>query len=245
MRLRLGGGADARRRHRARSRAAVHRAGDRGRTRQRAGPGRGAARQDQDRRRLPHRRRRRSSPTRPSAIACTSSPTACAGESTVGDDAQVGPWAHLRPGSVLENEVHIGNFVETKKTRLGRGSKANHLSYLGDADIGAEGQRRLRHHHLQLRRRRTSSRPSSRTAPSSAPTRSCRAGHGRRRARTSAPAPRCARTCRRARWRSRRGKQRNIEGWVEKKGAERSERRCARSERLPTDSRLDTLSGLT
>jgi bifunctional UDP-N-acetylglucosamine pyrophosphorylase/glucosamine-1-phosphate N-acetyltransferase len=57
-------------------------------------------------------------------------------ESRVGDGAQVGPWAHLRPGSLLEADVHVGNFVETKKTRLGRGSKANHLSYLGDADIG-------------------------------------------------------------------------------------------------------------
>jgi bifunctional UDP-N-acetylglucosamine pyrophosphorylase/glucosamine-1-phosphate N-acetyltransferase len=59
-------------------------------------------------------------------------------ESTVGDDAQIGPWAHLRPGSQLEPEVHLGNFVETKKTRLGRGAKANHLSYLGDADVGAK-----------------------------------------------------------------------------------------------------------
>jgi bifunctional UDP-N-acetylglucosamine pyrophosphorylase/glucosamine-1-phosphate N-acetyltransferase len=57
-------------------------------------------------------------------------------ESAVGDGAQVGPWAHLRPGSRLEADVHLGNFVETKKTRLGRGSKANHLTYLGDADIG-------------------------------------------------------------------------------------------------------------
>jgi bifunctional UDP-N-acetylglucosamine pyrophosphorylase / glucosamine-1-phosphate N-acetyltransferase len=58
-------------------------------------------------------------------------------ESSVGDGAQIGPWAHLRPGSVLAEDVHLGNFVETKKTRLGRGSKANHLSYLGDAVIGA------------------------------------------------------------------------------------------------------------
>jgi bifunctional UDP-N-acetylglucosamine pyrophosphorylase/glucosamine-1-phosphate N-acetyltransferase len=58
-------------------------------------------------------------------------------ESTVGAGAQVGPWAHLRPGSVLEDDVHLGNFVETKKTRLGRGAKANHLTYLGDADVGA------------------------------------------------------------------------------------------------------------
>ena len=57
-------------------------------------------------------------------------------ESVIGDDAQVGPWAHLRPGSVLEEGVHLGNFVETKKTRMGKGAKANHLSYLGDADVG-------------------------------------------------------------------------------------------------------------
>jgi bifunctional UDP-N-acetylglucosamine pyrophosphorylase/glucosamine-1-phosphate N-acetyltransferase len=57
-------------------------------------------------------------------------------ESQIGDGAQVGPWAHLRPGSRLEAEVHLGNFVETKQTRLGRGAKANHLTYLGDADVG-------------------------------------------------------------------------------------------------------------
>jgi bifunctional UDP-N-acetylglucosamine pyrophosphorylase/glucosamine-1-phosphate N-acetyltransferase len=59
-------------------------------------------------------------------------------ESQVGDEAQVGPFAHLRPGSLLEPEVHLGNFVETKKTRMGRGAKANHLTYLGDADVGAK-----------------------------------------------------------------------------------------------------------
>lgn len=49
----------------------------------------------------------------------------------------VGPFARLRPGAVLEEGSHVGNFVELKKTRLGKGSKANHLAYLGDADIGA------------------------------------------------------------------------------------------------------------
>ncbi len=49
----------------------------------------------------------------------------------------IGPYARLRPGTVLEDGAHIGNFVEIKKTRVGRGSKANHLSYLGDAEIGA------------------------------------------------------------------------------------------------------------
>jgi bifunctional UDP-N-acetylglucosamine pyrophosphorylase/glucosamine-1-phosphate N-acetyltransferase len=57
-------------------------------------------------------------------------------ESEVGDDVTIGPFAHLRPGSTIEAEARIGNFVETKKTRLGRGSKANHLTYLGDAVIG-------------------------------------------------------------------------------------------------------------
>ena len=57
-------------------------------------------------------------------------------DSTVGDGATIGPFAHLRPGSVLGPETRIGNFVETKKTRMGRGSKANHLTYLGDAEIG-------------------------------------------------------------------------------------------------------------
>jgi bifunctional UDP-N-acetylglucosamine pyrophosphorylase/glucosamine-1-phosphate N-acetyltransferase len=51
---------------------------------------------------------------------------------------QVGPFARLRPGTVLADGVHVGNFVETKNARLGTGSKANHLSYLGDAVIGSK-----------------------------------------------------------------------------------------------------------
>lgn len=51
--------------------------------------------------------------------------------------AHIGPYARLRPGTVLAEGVHVGNFVETKKARLGRGSKANHLTYLGDAVVGA------------------------------------------------------------------------------------------------------------
>ena len=55
----------------------------------------------------------------------------------IGPRCIVGPYARLRPGSVMEEESHIGNFVEMKKTRLGKGAKANHLTYLGDADVGA------------------------------------------------------------------------------------------------------------
>ncbi len=55
---------------------------------------------------------------------------------TIGSNAKVGPFARLRPGSVMEEGSKIGNFVEMKKTRLGKGAKANHLTYLGDAEIG-------------------------------------------------------------------------------------------------------------
>jgi bifunctional UDP-N-acetylglucosamine pyrophosphorylase/glucosamine-1-phosphate N-acetyltransferase len=55
----------------------------------------------------------------------------------IGRGAIVGPFARLRPGAILEDEVHVGNFVEVKAARLGPGVKANHLSYLGDAEIGA------------------------------------------------------------------------------------------------------------
>ena len=57
-------------------------------------------------------------------------------DSTIADGAQIGPFAHLRPGSEIGENAHVGNFVETKKARLGKGVKANHLSYLGDAEIG-------------------------------------------------------------------------------------------------------------
>jgi bifunctional UDP-N-acetylglucosamine pyrophosphorylase/glucosamine-1-phosphate N-acetyltransferase len=55
----------------------------------------------------------------------------------IGPDCIVGPYARLRPGTVLEAAVHVGNFVELKAATLGRGAKANHLSYLGDASVGA------------------------------------------------------------------------------------------------------------
>ncbi|OSI15132.1 bifunctional UDP-N-acetylglucosamine diphosphorylase/glucosamine-1-phosphate N-acetyltransferase GlmU [Neisseria dumasiana] len=56
----------------------------------------------------------------------------------VGEDARIGPFARLRPNAKLAAEVHIGNFVEVKNTVMGKGSKANHLTYLGDAEIGGK-----------------------------------------------------------------------------------------------------------
>lgn len=73
-------------------------------------------------------------------------------DARVGEGALVGPFARLRPGAELEADSHVGNFVELKKTRLGKGAKANHLSYLGDARIGAGANIGAGHHHLQLRR---------------------------------------------------------------------------------------------
>jgi bifunctional UDP-N-acetylglucosamine pyrophosphorylase/glucosamine-1-phosphate N-acetyltransferase len=55
----------------------------------------------------------------------------------VGAGCRIGPYARLRPGAQLAEGVHIGNFVEVKASRIGKGSKANHLSYLGDSDVGA------------------------------------------------------------------------------------------------------------
>jgi bifunctional UDP-N-acetylglucosamine pyrophosphorylase/glucosamine-1-phosphate N-acetyltransferase len=57
---------------------------------------------------------------------------------TIEAGVDVGPFSHLRPDSYLESGVHIGNFVEVKGSRLGRGTKAGHFSYIGDAKVGAD-----------------------------------------------------------------------------------------------------------
>jgi bifunctional UDP-N-acetylglucosamine pyrophosphorylase / glucosamine-1-phosphate N-acetyltransferase len=59
-------------------------------------------------------------------------------QAEIATGALIGPYSHLRPGSEIGEGAHVGNFVETKKTRLGRGSKANHLTYLGDSEIGEQ-----------------------------------------------------------------------------------------------------------
>jgi bifunctional UDP-N-acetylglucosamine pyrophosphorylase / glucosamine-1-phosphate N-acetyltransferase len=59
-------------------------------------------------------------------------------DAVIEDDANVGPYAHLRPGSHLGRHVKVGNFVETKKAVFGDGAKASHLSYIGDAEVGAD-----------------------------------------------------------------------------------------------------------
>ena len=58
-------------------------------------------------------------------------------DSTVGNDVTIGPFAYLRPATVVEDGVHIGDFVEIKKARIGEGTKLPHLTYVGDADVGA------------------------------------------------------------------------------------------------------------
>lgn len=57
-------------------------------------------------------------------------------QAQVASGCTLGPFARLRPGAVMEEDSHVGNFVEMKKTRLGKGSKANHLTYLGDTEVG-------------------------------------------------------------------------------------------------------------
>jgi bifunctional UDP-N-acetylglucosamine pyrophosphorylase/glucosamine-1-phosphate N-acetyltransferase len=69
---------------------------------------------------------------------CEIGPYTVIESSVVKTGARVGPFAHLRPGTVIAEGAHIGNFVEVKKSRVGRGSKANHLSYIGDSRLGAQ-----------------------------------------------------------------------------------------------------------
>ena len=59
-------------------------------------------------------------------------------DSTIASDTLIGPFAHLRPGANIGEKARVGNFVEVKNTSMGKGSKANHLAYLGDATVGAE-----------------------------------------------------------------------------------------------------------
>ncbi len=70
------------------------------------------------------------------ADGATLKPYSVLSEARVGTKAHIGPFSHLRPESLIGDEAHVGNFVETKKTRMERGSKANHLAYLGDGIIG-------------------------------------------------------------------------------------------------------------
>jgi bifunctional UDP-N-acetylglucosamine pyrophosphorylase/glucosamine-1-phosphate N-acetyltransferase len=58
-------------------------------------------------------------------------------EATIGANARIGPYARVRPGTALADDVHIGNFVEVKASTFGRGSKANHLAYVGDSSVGS------------------------------------------------------------------------------------------------------------
>ena len=58
-------------------------------------------------------------------------------QARIGDAAQIGPYARLRPEADIERDAHVGNFVEIKKSRIGKGSKVNHLSYVGDSDVGS------------------------------------------------------------------------------------------------------------
>jgi len=59
-------------------------------------------------------------------------------DSAIEDDVRVGPFSHLRGGAHIEAGVHLGNYVEVKASRIGKGSKAHHFSYIGDAEVGAD-----------------------------------------------------------------------------------------------------------
>jgi bifunctional UDP-N-acetylglucosamine pyrophosphorylase/glucosamine-1-phosphate N-acetyltransferase len=59
-------------------------------------------------------------------------------DSTIEDDVRIGPFSHLRGGSHIQSGVHLGNYVEVNRSRIGKGSKSNHFSYIGDAEVGED-----------------------------------------------------------------------------------------------------------
>jgi bifunctional UDP-N-acetylglucosamine pyrophosphorylase/glucosamine-1-phosphate N-acetyltransferase len=67
---------------------------------------------------------------------CEIGPYTIVESAIIKDGARVGPFTRIRPGTVIEEDAHVGNFVEVKKSRLGKGSKANHLTYIGDSNVG-------------------------------------------------------------------------------------------------------------
>ena len=73
-------------------------------------------------------------------------------DAEIGDGATIGPFAYLRPGTVIGENAKIGTFVETKNSNIGAGAKVPHLSYLGDADVGEEANVAAGQHHRELRR---------------------------------------------------------------------------------------------
>ena len=59
-------------------------------------------------------------------------------ESSIGDDVTVGPYSHVRPGSAIEADVHLGNYAEVKASRIGARTQIGHFSYIGDAEVGCD-----------------------------------------------------------------------------------------------------------
>ena len=148
-------------------------------------------------------------------------------ESVVESGASLGPFCHLRPESHVGAEAHVGNFVELKKTRLGRGAKAHAPGVPRRRHGGRRRQRRGGHHHLQLRRRRQAPHHHRGRRVHRHQREPGRAHHHRGRARTWAPARSSPRTFRRARW-PWRGAIRSVkEGWAARRreaGARRRRR---------------------
>ena len=99
----------------------------------------------------------------------------------LGSGVSVGPFAYLRPQARLRDKAKAGTFVEIKNSEVGEGTKVPHLSYIGDADIGAGQQHRRRHHHRQLRRRQQAPHHDRRARARQRPHLVRRAGEDRRR----------------------------------------------------------------
>ena len=114
----------------------------------------------------------------------------------------IGPFSHLRPGSVVGRGAEVGNFAELKNTRLGAGLKQHHMSYLGDAEVGEGANIGAGHDHRQLRRHEQAPHDDRRRRVHRRRHDDRRPARHRRRAPGPVPAPSSRRTCRRASSRS-------------------------------------------
>ena len=102
-------------------------------------------------------------------------------ESEIGDGATVGPYVSLRPGTRLATGAHVGTFVEIKNSEIGEGAKVPHLSYVGDAEIGAGANIGAGNDHRELRRRAQAPHQGRQERPHRLEHRAGGAGRGRRR----------------------------------------------------------------
>ena len=138
-------------------------------------------------------------------------------DSCLGENNRIGPFTHVRPGTVTEEGVHLGAYVETKNANFAEGNTVSHLTYIGDADVGKYSATSAAAPSPATTTARANSAPPSATMPSSAATPTWWRRSRWETTPTPLPVPPSARMCRRGALGIERAKQAAIPGWGEKK----------------------------